>query len=173
LKVTDIDLIGKRLLVERAMEEGDKEVKVCKTYEQRWVELNCAILDYLNEYLLWLKAEAIAAGRPVEWLFPSEKWTFISERNAARSFSTVCEQAQLPGRSQYDCRHTYASLLLSKCAAPGYVQKQMGHKTLDMTLRVYATYVKAGDVRYCELLCKPVEPASDFHNGFHNTQPTP
>jgi integrase len=128
-------------------------VKPCKTYEQRWVELNSAITAYLCEYLIWLKAEAIAARRPVEWLFPSENWTFITYRNSARSFYSVCEEAQLSDRSQYDLRHTYASLLLSKSAAPGYVQKQMGHKTLDMTLRVYADYVKAGDVRYCELLC--------------------
>ena len=95
-----------------------------------------------------------AAGRTVEWLFPSENWTFITYRNSARTFYTVCAEAQLSGRSQYDLRHSYASLLLSKCAAPGYVQKQMGHKTLDMTLRVYADYVKVGDVRYCELLCR-------------------
>ena len=161
LKVTDIDFIGKRLWVERAMEDGDKEVKPCKTYEQRWVDLNSTILRYLEEYVTWLKAEAIAAGHSAEWLFPSEQWTFIAYRNSARAFYTVCAEAHLSGRSQYDLRHTYASLLLSKCAAPGYVQKQMGHKTLDMTLRVYANYVKAGDVRYCELICGTTERSAE------------
>jgi integrase len=46
--------------------------------------------------------------------------------------------ARLPERPLYKCRHTYATLLLSKRLNALYVAHQMGHSTVAMVVRHYA-----------------------------------
>lgn len=127
MKVSDIDLERSRLRIERALDE-DGTVKATKTHEQRWVDLNRWIKDRLKIHVTWLKAEAIAAVKSVEWLLPSEAWTLLNERNARRAFDAICDEAntaddcnKLEGHSLYDFRRTFASLQLSAGADPAYV----------------------------------------------------
>ncbi len=160
LKLADVDFEGSRLHVQRALDE-DGTVKATKNNEQRWVDLNPWIKDRLKSYVTWLEAEAIAAGRPVEWLLPSEAWTFLNERNARRAFDAICEEAnktddgiKLEGHSPYDLRHTFASLQLSAGADPAYVSYQMGHANTEITLTVYTKWVRTEGRRFVDVLAR-------------------
>ena len=45
----------------------------------------------------------------------------------------------------YQCRHTYATLLLSEGLNPLYVAHQMGHSTVAMIVRHYARWTRKPD----------------------------
>jgi integrase len=48
-------------------------------------------------------------------------------------------------RQPYQCRHTFASQLLSQGENPAYIAKLLGHKTIDMVTRNYGRWVSEGE----------------------------
>ena len=42
-------------------------------------------------------------------------------------------------------RHTFVSLLLQNGESPAYVQKQAGHKSMDITINVYSHFLPGGN----------------------------
>ncbi|WP_083648653.1 site-specific integrase [Alteromonas abrolhosensis] len=51
------------------------------------------------------------------------------------------EQAQIPYRYPYQCRHTYASMMLSQGKNPLWVARQMGHADWGMIRKTYGRWV--------------------------------
>lgn len=51
-------------------------------------------------------------------------------------------KAKLAPRSLYQTRHTFATLMLDSGEHPGWVQKMMGHETLQMIYERYYSYIK-------------------------------
>ena len=49
--------------------------------------------------------------------------------------------AKLRTRSPHDLRHTYATLLLMDHYSPAYVQKQLCHHSISMTVDIYGHWV--------------------------------
>jgi integrase len=52
------------------------------------------------------------------------------------------KKAGLEARSLYQTRHTFATLMLDAGEHPGWVQKMMGHETLQMIYEKYYSYIK-------------------------------
>ncbi len=52
------------------------------------------------------------------------------------------EKAGLEKRRLYETRHTFATLMLDAGELPGWVQKMMGHETLQMIHDRYYSYIK-------------------------------
>ena len=52
------------------------------------------------------------------------------------------EKAGLDRRRLYETRHTFATLMLDAGKLPGWVQKMMGHETLQMIHERYYSYIK-------------------------------
>ena len=52
------------------------------------------------------------------------------------------EKAGLEKRRLYETRHTFATLMLDGGELPGWVQKMMGHETLQMIHDRYYSYIK-------------------------------
>ncbi|HQL91668.1 MAG TPA: tyrosine-type recombinase/integrase [Syntrophales bacterium] len=52
------------------------------------------------------------------------------------------KKAGLEPRSLYQTRHTFATLMLDAGAHPGWVQKMMGHETMQMIYEKYYSYIK-------------------------------
>lgn len=53
------------------------------------------------------------------------------------------KKAGLKPRSLYQTRHTFATLMLDAGELPGWVQKMMGHESLQMILEHYYSYTKS------------------------------
>lgn len=45
-------------------------------------------------------------------------------------------------RSPHDLRHTYASILLMAHISPAYVQKQLGHSSINITVDRYGHWIQ-------------------------------
>jgi len=55
------------------------------------------------------------------------------------------KKAGLAPRSLYQTRHTFATLMLDAGEHPGWVQKMMGHETMQMIYEKYYSYIKSYD----------------------------
>ena len=52
------------------------------------------------------------------------------------------KKAGLSPRSMYQTRHTFATLMLDGGEHPGWVQKMMGHETMQMIYEKYYSYIR-------------------------------
>jgi integrase len=56
------------------------------------------------------------------------------------------KHAQLPTHFTPHCLgHTFASILLAEAKSPAYVQAQLGHKSIAMTVDTYGRWLPKGD----------------------------
>ena len=78
-------------------------------------------------------------GGDVNHLFldPFENGYPYSQRKIQGLMKKVCRSAGLPLRHPHDLRHTYATILLMSHKSPAYVQKQLGHHSIQMTVDIY------------------------------------
>ena len=51
------------------------------------------------------------------------------------------KRAELPYIRWHDLRHTYATLLLARGTHPTYVQKSLGHASVELTLDRYSHWM--------------------------------
>lgn len=120
-----------------------KKPKFGKT---RRVDLPVFLVEELKDYRVHLKKESLKAGRGgnVDLLFPDpdEKglWPY-SQRKVQALVKRVCKGAGLEIRNPHDLRHTYATLLLMAHQSPGYVQQQLGHSSISITMDIYCHWI--------------------------------
>ena len=72
-------------------------------------------------------------------VFASCKGTPLDAQNIVnRHFKPLLKRAGLPDIRWHDLRHTYATLLLARGTHPTYVQKSLGHASVQLTLDRYS-----------------------------------
>ena len=54
----------------------------------------------------------------------------------------VLKELEIPYRNLYQMRHTFASLMISSGEDILWVSSMLGHKNANITLQVYAKYIK-------------------------------
>ena len=64
-----------------------------------------------------------------------------SQRKVQALMRRVCKAAGLKARNPHDLRHTYASILLMAHESPGYVQRQLGHSSIQITMDIYCHWI--------------------------------
>jgi integrase len=88
--------------------------------DQRKYTMGKSEYVFLNQY-----------GRP---LLPDSMNQYI--------WKTTLKKAKLADRRMYETRHTFATLMLDAGELPGWVQRMMGHETLQMIHERYYSYIK-------------------------------
>ena len=58
-----------------------------------------------------------------------------------RAMQHGCKIARLRVRNPHDLRHTYATMLLMDHYSPAYVQRQLGHHSISMTVDIYGHWI--------------------------------
>ena len=117
-----------------------------KKGKMRWVDLPEFLVEDFRNYIHHLRKEGLKQGKgsAVDLLFidPKESgdWPF-SQRKIQAMVKRVCKQAKLDIRNPHDLRHTYASILLMAHQSPAYVQKQLGHSSISITVDIYGHWV--------------------------------
>jgi Phage integrase family len=88
-----------------------------------------------------------------ELVFPSEAGTPICPDNIGpRYMEPALEQAGLRRFRFHDLRHTFGSLLIQAGVSPAYVQKQMGHRSIQVTIDVYGHLIPGENVAWIDTL---------------------
>ncbi|MHC1725096.1 MAG: tyrosine-type recombinase/integrase [Syntrophobacteraceae bacterium] len=103
---------------------------------KRLIDLTDELAIILNRYITELRKVSIAEGQPVGYLFSG-----INDRLVQNSMRRICRLAKVRRRHPHDLRHTYASLLLMEHISPAYVQRQLGHYSIRMTVDIYGHWI--------------------------------
>ncbi len=117
-----------------------------KSGKKRIVDLPAFLVDELKEYALYLRKGRLekGSGEEVDLLFsdPAEPngWPY-SQRKVQGLMKRICKKAGLRQRNPHDLRHTYATTLLMAHQSPAYVQKQLGHSSIGITVDTYGHWV--------------------------------
>lgn len=103
---------------------------------KRLIDLPTPLVVRLEAHVRQLRRGAMAEGVPVDYLFPG-----VSQRLVQGAVKRACIVAKLRQRSPHDLRHTYATMLLMDHMSPVYVQKQLGHHSITMTVDIYGHWI--------------------------------
>lgn len=152
LEWADIDWRGKFISVERSYDRIRRKVVPTKTKKHRRVDASDELIEALqvlrkNRLEAWFgrdKAPLISAGlwddvaKLPKVIFCNEDGGHMDCANLAeRHFHRCLQKAGLKRRRYHDLRHTFASLLLTDGAPIAYVSEQMGHASIELTVKRY------------------------------------
>lgn len=143
LRWEDLDLEAGLVLIRRAIAEGREQPT--KTGHERQVDMGPALVDELRAWDAETKEQALAAGRQrSRWVFgigPSP----LRLRVLQDAFRAAGKAAKIaPWHSPHHLRHTYASQALAAGESIYYVQRQLGHTTVQMTVDLYGSWLPSG-----------------------------
>ena len=81
-----------------------------------------------------------------KWVFCTETGTPFEESRGRKVFQKILKAGGLPLHFSPHClRHTFASLLLQQGESPAYVQRQLGHASIQLTVDTYGKWLPMGN----------------------------
>jgi integrase len=144
LKWSDVDLAHGVVHVKRS--RNRKGFVSTPKSGERLVRLSNRASRMLQR-LQMLRAERARRQRwktPPDEIFVTSRGTPPNRWAVREAFIDVLERAGLPKHhTPHSLRHTYASLLLKNGEPVQYVQQQLGHKTIALTVDLYGRWAKA------------------------------
>ncbi len=141
----DLDFSAREIRVARALSAG--RIDTPKSGHGRSVDMSRQLAETL--FRLQIEREAEAALRQAEvagWVFCTEAGTWLDQSKVRKVFQRILLAADLPPHfSPHSLRHTFASLLLQQGESPAYVQRQLGHASIQLTCDTYGKWLPAGN----------------------------
>lgn len=143
LQWDDVDLVAGQLLVHRTVTNG--VTGPVKTHRSnRPVDLASCLVNVMLQWDADTKARALATGKPrPPWVFAGARGGPTYHSPIESDLKAALKAAGLPGHhSPHSLRHTYASLLLADGESPVYVQEQLGHASITLTVDLYGRWLR-------------------------------
>ena len=144
LQAEDVDLHAQTIRIARAFSE-DGKLDTPKSGHGRTVDMSQSLAMALSGHDMGRKQEKLKQGwkELQPWLFLTKVGTSIDPANVRAAMRRILKTAQLPQHFTPHClRHTYASILLADGVSPVYVQEQLGHATIELTVSTYGRWLK-------------------------------
>jgi integrase len=146
LQWDDIDFAGREVRVSRAFSDG--ELSTPKSGHGRSIDLSRQLGETLSRLRTARKVETLKkewSSMP-PWVFCTARGTVIDQANVRRALKRSLTKAKLPGHfTVHSLRHTFASLLLQQGESPAYVQRQLGHASIQLTVDTYGKWLPMGN----------------------------
>ena len=155
LRFEDCDFAAREIQVTRALSAG--EIATPKSGKGRTIDMSLALRDVLQRLHAGRQAEALAAGQePGGWVFVTRAGGPLDQSRMAKIFKRVLKAAGLaPHFTPHCLRHTFASLLLQQGESPVYVQRQLGHASIQLTVDTYGKWLPIGNKAAVDRLDEP------------------
>ena len=146
LRPEDLDLNHRYMLIQRNFTAG-RMSDTPKSRKRRTVDLSKDLITVLRETLVVGEAEAMLQGAPREgWLFPATQGGIIRSNNFRdRIWKPLLKAAGLPYRWVHATRHTFATRMIMGGANLVYVQKQLGHSSIQITVDLYTHWIERSE----------------------------
>jgi integrase len=127
----DIDWLNSQIHVRRTYNHGRFYEPKTKTSRRK--------IDLAPELVRELKRWRVACPPgDLDLVFPTENGTPEDATNMVRwRFLPALRRAKLPKIRFHNLRHTYASLLIAQGEYPKYIQSQLGHSSINVTMDIY------------------------------------
>lgn len=146
----DIDWLNSQVLIRRTFNHG-KFMEPKSKASRRKIDLAPELLHELKKWKL-----ACPKGE-FDLVFPSENGTPSDATNLLkRHFFPALRRARLPRIRFHDLRHTYASLLIAQGEHPKYIQSQLGHSSINMTMDIYGHLMDTVNRKAASLLGRSI-----------------
>ena len=114
------------------------------TVPPSWERSLSALISKLRTLLAHQAEEKlrVTAYEDSELVFATRKGTPLDAQNIINGFfKPLLKRAELPNIRWHDLRHTYATLLLARSTHPTYVQRSLGHASVQLTLDRYSHWM--------------------------------
>jgi len=143
LRPEDVDLQERYVCVQRNFTAGQLS-DTPKSRQRRTVDLSSDLVTVLKDYLVVREAEAMLGGQSSEgWLFTTLQGEIIRSNNFRdRIWKPLLKAAGLPYRWVHATRHSYATRMIMSGANLVYVQKQLGHSSIQITVDLYTHWIE-------------------------------
>ena len=141
-----IDVESREIRVARAFSAG--KIETPKSGHGRTVDMSRQLAATLRHLQIERKAETLKQvwKEMPPWVFCTQVGTPLDEHRVRKIFSRVIKDAGLPPHFTPHClRHTFASLLLQQGESPAYVQRQLGHASIQLTVDTYGKWLPMGN----------------------------
>jgi integrase len=146
LKWDDVDFSAREIRVVRSLSRG--QVDTPKAGHGRTVDISRMLAEMLRHLEQQRAAQVLAQGWSTlpSWVFCTEAGTPMDESKVRRAMRKVLMHAKLPPHFSPHClRHTYASLMLQQGESLTYVQRQLGHASINLTADTYGKWLPLGN----------------------------
>jgi integrase len=146
LQWDDVDFGGRTIRVARAFAGG--RIDTPKSGHGRTVDMSDELAGVLLRLQVERKAETLKQGwrEMPEWVFCTEAGTPLDESRVRKVMRKTLKAARLPLHFSPHClRHTFASLLLQQGESPAYVQRKLGHASIQLTVDTYGKWLPLGN----------------------------
>jgi integrase len=110
----------------RTLELPQRAVEALRSHRKKQAEEKLRTADYADSGLMF----ATGKGTPID-----------AQNIINRFFKPLLKSSELPDIRWHDLRHTYATLLLARGTHPTYVQKSLGHASVQLTLDRYSHWM--------------------------------
>jgi integrase len=139
------DFADRLIAIDKAYSKG--RIELPKDGERRDVDLSEQLVDVLKAMLAQRRQRCFAAGKPMpKLLFPTENGGVMNKAHIWRAIERTLRKAGLDLHfSPHSFRHTFVSQLLQLGESPVYVQRQLGHSSIKMTVDTYGKWLPAGN----------------------------
>ncbi len=146
LRPEDLDLRKRYAWVQRNFTAGQLS-STPKSRQKRKVDLSHDLVAVLRDYLVVRDAEDMLNERPTgEWLFTTPGGDMIRSNNFRdRVWKPILKAAGVPYRWIHATRHAFASRMILSGANVVYVQKQLGHSSIQLTVDTYTHWLKESE----------------------------
>ena len=134
----DIDFFNKLIVVRRSVVR--RRIQATKSDKIRRVDMSDSLFTVLRGLRKKRRQEWLAKGKNEipEWVFCARNGNFMDPYNLKdRYFYKCLEKAGLRRVRFHDLRHTFATLLIEQGYPLPYIQQQLGHSSIRMTVDVY------------------------------------
>ncbi len=137
-----------------------------KSGVSRDVDISADLAATLKAHIAERKEEGLRRGPDAEeWLFVNREGHALDDKRVRVVFRRVgLVQKDDRGRNvytPYSMRHTFATLLLQQGVPISYVSEQLGHESIETTLRWYWWALPRGEVGYLDELDHAIDSATN------------
>jgi integrase len=152
----DVDFHGGFIEVRRAVVR--RQITTTKTHKIRRVEMSPQLAGILKALKETRHLDAAMKGQPMsERIFLGVTGKRLNDDLLRKAFYGCLEAAELRRVRFHDLRHTYASLLIQRGANPKYIQEQLGHVSISITLDIYSHLFRGDHQHHVYSLDDPQE----------------
>jgi len=148
LKWEDLDFEKRQIAVVRTIGRGREGTP--KGGRSRTVDMSAELAAALARHLTEQKKRTLRAGwgEVPEWVFTSREGTPLDAGKPRAAMRRVLKAAGLPMHlSPHSFRHTFASVLLARGESVQWVQEQLGHASINLTVGTYGKWIPKRPVR--------------------------
>lgn len=133
LHAEDVDVPMRRLLVRRSMDSQTRVIRgATKSRKARTVDVS-------RELAACLAARLVAVPQ-------GHLWPGLHYDGFRRALARACRRAGVPTVAPHSLRHSCASLLIADGVSPAYVQRLLGHRSIDLTVHLYGSHLAWRDL---------------------------